>query len=442
MSKFRVFKLFKFKLLNLVFFFIIPLSLYCVIYAHEYFKQVTRLRMATVDLHLPLTNSAQRKNQKLNIDDIGPILQERKRRLHSYCSGKELEKVGNNDDEVLKKHFYHDIKHNFLYCSVEKIGSTFWKRLLQIISGHSKKSSPFEIVNEFDDNAPTFKDASFDYIHAVLQDSLKFVIARDPYSRLFSAFANKFFLVNSRFRKVVGTRIIRTIRVNASKKALKCGHDITFPEIVKYLIVSEKNNWGRDGHFTPLSDHCRPCQIKYDIIAKIESFKKDTLFVLGKLNMTHIPYLMEDMKNLEESSEMDSIAIVSRHLIENILEFRNCVSKAEGFRRAWRNFQFTGVISKDIRYPLTTEEEKTVTNKELRNMFERAFRASGPRDLRSKNRQLVLEEAYSQVPLPDLLALSGLFKTDCGAFGYDCKPDYIFERRGNPKSNLLDVWSA
>ncbi|XP_055956194.1 carbohydrate sulfotransferase 11-like, partial [Patella vulgata] len=117
------------------------------------------------------------------------------------------------------------------------------------------------------------------------------VIARDPFSRLFSGFANKLFEVNPSFWSTVGRIVIRNTRTNASKKSLSFGHDVSFPELVKYVIMSERSGSYRDGHFIPISDHCRPCQIKYDIVAKMETIKEDTMFVLKRLNMTHVDEL-------------------------------------------------------------------------------------------------------------------------------------------------------
>ncbi|KAK6178722.1 hypothetical protein SNE40_011239 [Patella caerulea] len=390
-----------------------------------------------------LTDEQNRVAVNFQTSVVGEILKERRRNLLQFCANKELLKAGNSSEKITRGHFVYDIKHKFVYCAAEKAGSTFWRRLYQIIAGLSNKKSPFDIHSDsaLSGDQKTFRPISFDFIHALLQESVKFVIARDPFSRLFSGFANKLFEVNPSFWATVGRIVIRNTRKNASKESLSFGHDVSFPELVKYVIMSERSGAYRDGHFIPISDHCRPCQIKYDIVAKMETLKEDTMFALQQLNMTHVDELMKTIENLDEVSELDSIINTSQHTLQRLVPSLP-VSKAEGLRRTWRSFQYRGYIGKHIKYPLSKEEEGTIDNKGLTQLFQNAVKSSGSRKSRLANRQLVLQEAYGQIPLEDLLALSDIFKTDCGAFGYNCKPDYIFKPTENVQTNFLDVWSA
>ncbi|KAK6179047.1 hypothetical protein SNE40_011494 [Patella caerulea] len=377
-------------------------------------------------------------NLDFGSSSVGKILEERRKTLMSYCAGKEM--IGKFTETEVKKNLLYDIKHKFIYCAVEKVGTRFWRRLFQIISGVSSASSPYELDNPLLP-LPDLSLISFDYIHYVLKSSTNFIIVRDPYARLFSAYINKLFEINPPYWKFMQPAI-KMFRETPSKTSLECGHDITFPELVKYFIHTEKIGYNRDGHFKPITDHCRPCQIQYDIIAKLETLQVDTFYVLNNLNISNAEQLMNAMKNLGQSSEIDSIKDTSSQLLYLIDSVPQCITRAEGLRRIWRSFQFRGFIGKDVKYSLTRNEESDIETSGIVQMLERAMKISGERKLRLKNRQLVLEEAYSQVPLEDLLELSDIFKNDCGAFGYDCKPVYIFNKTEKPETNFLDIWSA
>jgi hypothetical protein len=130
-----------------------------------------------------------------------------------------------------------------------------------------------------------WKDLGFLKLHSVIQNSDKFMFVRDPYSRILSGYVDKLFCPNEAYQKTsLGAFIVSEIREDASSLSLHCGHDVTFPEFVKYIILSEKRRIYRDRHFTPMYEHCRPCQIPYDFIGKFESFKKDISFLIDVWN--------------------------------------------------------------------------------------------------------------------------------------------------------------
>lgn len=89
---------------------------------------------------------------------------------------------------------------------------------------------------------------------------IKFVFVREPYSRLLSAYVDKLFVPDSYFDKL-GTYIVRAFRANASSESLKFGHDVTFAELVKYVIHAESTGRKRDYHFVPAHAQCNMCEV-------------------------------------------------------------------------------------------------------------------------------------------------------------------------------------
>ena len=106
----------------------------------------------------------------------------------------------------------------------------------------------------------------------------KFVVVRHPLDRLVSAYKDKLAGGNEVFEKGMGTSIIRALRANASESALKNGKGVTFQEYITYLTNVHEN----DQHFENFQDHCHPCVIDYDYIAKLETQERDGKYIINE----------------------------------------------------------------------------------------------------------------------------------------------------------------
>ena len=111
----------------------------------------------------------------------------------------------------------------------------------------------------------------------------KFFFVRHPFERLVSAYQNKLASNNTIFNKMVGKKIIRKYRQNATAISLKKGHDVTFNEFVQF-IVDEWRNGSKtlDAHWRPIVDLCLPCVMQYDFIGKFETLNRDVEYLLRR----------------------------------------------------------------------------------------------------------------------------------------------------------------
>ena len=73
------------------------------------------------------------------------IFQERRNTLLHVCQKNESAYVGLNNENIVRSHFVVDRKHKFVYCSMEKVGSTFWRRLFQVRFKAMKNVDVFRI---------------------------------------------------------------------------------------------------------------------------------------------------------------------------------------------------------------------------------------------------------------------------------------------------------
>lgn len=260
---------------------------------------------------------------------------------------------------------------------------------------------------------------AFDDIHNILGSSRTFIITRDPYTRLYSGYIDKLFSANVAFWNSTGQFITHNFRSKASSKSIACGHDVTFPEFVKYFIFSETFNKKRNGHFTPMYDHCRPCQIKYDTIAKIESFSEDTLSVLKILNMTSLHDTLA--KQFVQDTRDDSFKDQTQILFNSFKHTKRCLSIYENQKRMWTKFKSRGLISKYAIFPFSLAESGSLTPRKYINALQQSVKETKDKATSRRYKYEYLTDAYAEVPKEDLRRLHKILKKDCDVFSYDCE---------------------
>jgi Sulfotransferase family len=62
----------------------------------------------------------------------------------------------------------------------------------------------------------------------------------------------------------------------------------TFPEFVDFLLVESEKEAGLDMHWTPITNFCTPCQVKFDVIAKFETLEEDQRFLIEKVALGNV----------------------------------------------------------------------------------------------------------------------------------------------------------
>lgn len=62
----------------------------------------------------------------------------------------------------------------------------------------------------------------------------------------------------------------------------------TFPEFVDFLLHESKANQYLDMHWTPVTNFCTPCQVKFDVIMKFETLDEDQRYLIEKASLTNL----------------------------------------------------------------------------------------------------------------------------------------------------------
>ena len=110
------------------------------------------------------------------------------------------------------------------------------------------------------------------------------MFVRDPFTRLLSAYIDKFTQYNEYtepFQRNYGRHIISMYRKNPSSQSFQFGHDVAFGEFVRYVIDLHEKHQEFDEHWRPFVDLCSPCDIHWDFVGKMETIEEDSRYVLS-----------------------------------------------------------------------------------------------------------------------------------------------------------------
>ncbi|MGF1489031.1 MAG: sulfotransferase family protein [Prochloraceae cyanobacterium] len=230
--------------------------------------------------------------------------------ISSYYRG--LKQVTNKADRGWEKkncveaEFIIDRKYNFIYCPIAKVASSSMKRMAIELSDLKNKTEilklPKESIHAYVSHTLTLA-ANYSYLEAmeILEDSkyFKFVIVRNPWERLASAYLNKF-VWNRDFQKpdLTPKYIKKVIQDVYNKQGLEPNYQrsITFREFVDYLCDTEDSKL--NGHWCP--QYLYLGKMKYDLIGKVENLSQDFEYIKTKLNLEiDLPWTNKTQKKQE-----------------------------------------------------------------------------------------------------------------------------------------------
>ncbi|KAK3584673.1 hypothetical protein CHS0354_001257 [Potamilus streckersoni] len=365
----------------------------------------------------PVTNATQN-----SFDTMEMRFVERRNHLQQQCQILRQYYHVQNSEMAVKEHLTIDKRHKLVYCAIEKIGCTFWKRIFQILIGFKNVSDPFHIqgIHAYEGYL-TAKGMSFDTLYMLLRTSRKFMFVREPYERLLSGYVDKLFSPNAAYWNFIGKFVVSNFRTNPSPLSSECGHDLTFEEFARYFVYSQLTNERRDAHFVPNFEHCRPCEIDYDYIGKLETFEEDTLFLMHKFNISD----KVQFKDFKSETERDAIVDAADYVFAMRAPIVKCMSFSEALFRCFRKLQIRGILSKNVQYPFPLNVERNININEFKEAMLDLHAISGPSEERLKNRQEAFIEAYSSLPLDLMENIRQAVFIDASLFGYEQFPSII-----------------
>ena len=331
------------------------------------------------------------------------------------------ERVVSNTPSLL--HYIHDDR--TLYCPVEKVGTTFWRRIVYIFSSKNPDYKfPFDVPEEFA-HIRVKREFSRHIKSPLSRTAFSFLFVRNPFSRLLSAYIDKIVAPNPYYWRQFGNLAIKRYRQRGSGSYL-AGHSITFSEFIKLAIDSESTSLYSDPHIKGILSSCNPCLLNYSFIGRMETFKDDALYVLKKLN-TNQDIVKSIEKEWEELSIEAAIKFNIEYCFNSKKEIMNYVTWEHALQRLWLHLQMRGIISKKLKLYHPEKNINTLNAKEFVELAVEANKASNNLELKTQKLE-VQREAFASVHISDLERFVKAFRKDFELFGYDSHPSIIFQR--------------
>ena len=162
-----------------------------------------------------------------------------------------------------------DDKNKIMYCTIPKVGTTTWKRILGKLRGLKENID----IHRWDLWRRLYQYSEKERQKRI-ETYFKFFFVREPLHRLLSAFKNKFIGGDRRVSTIARENIIKSYRPHDFKP--NGSNNVTFAEFIQYFST----NVTRNQHWREYEKLCHPCFINYDFIGHLETLEDDAPIVL------------------------------------------------------------------------------------------------------------------------------------------------------------------
>lgn len=376
---------------------------------------------------LPVTLTL-KVHEDFDNNTIDEIMNQRQQVLNERCTENRV--VGQIRQQTAE-HLQYDNRTNIVQCLVAKVGSTFWGRIFYALN-REQVQNPYDIPLTGERKSGTnFGKYHIRNIVPFLEKSRLFLITRDPFSRVLSAYVDKLFSPNPYYWNSWGTKII-----NKRWPYSGCGHDTTFQEFVDFVSQTISKYRIVDVHFMPLSKQCDPCRIKYDYIGKLETSRLDTFYILEKLGLTDF---IDALKNGTETRAIeDAMYDTALGFVYSIKDIKRCMSLEEAGQRLWRRMQIRGYISFKVPNMLSGVDLEKISIAKLVAIMRTANKESRLKYDLKREKKETLKRAYNRVSVKSIEKLVKVYIDDFQYFGYDNQPKTLLDKTVQYKQDIFD----
>lgn len=199
-------------------------------------------------------------------------------------------------------YIYWSKPNSLIWCKVPKAGSSTWTYNFLKLAGVNSKEHIHKLLR---DHYP--KQSS----NRVMQDTYRFMVVRHPFERILSAYRDKLEDLSrdmeardGYYYTVYGKHIVAEYREKRGNDTLKT-REPTWREFVTYLLDTPVTKF--DEHWMPIWMLCSPCIVRYDVIAKMETFSEDTQYTLTQAGLED-QLIVEWMHRTGTGGSSDTIA--------------------------------------------------------------------------------------------------------------------------------------
>ncbi|XP_046543399.1 carbohydrate sulfotransferase 11-like isoform X2 [Haliotis rubra] len=339
----------------------------------------------------------------------------RRRRLQQLCEGRKGTAWTEN---IL-------VYRNMSYGVVAKAGCTFWIRVFRFLHNDTMGrilDNPFQMTRTEAHGGPRkikMYRLQNEEDRRVVMATTRFMVARNPFTRLFSAYIDKLYLPD--YWSSAGKTIVSRREI-VSSISLRCGHDVSFAEFLEHVVrVGEHNAVSLNGHWRPIEHSCNPCAFKPDIVATQETFSRDSRYILERFGLGHLLHNHSHTDHVQ-----DELTILTDW---NYHPRDECLTRKQLAGRLWKTFQINGYLTPGSEVLLEAEFSETLTRDKLKQLMFRSYRdAMLTKQKSSAQRRSYLRQAYASVPRDILDRVVRLFRNDFLYFDYDSSIDSLLRK--------------
>ncbi|XP_077865075.1 carbohydrate sulfotransferase 11-like [Saccoglossus kowalevskii] len=220
---------------------------------------------------------------------------QRKRKLHVNQICKQYPELMRWNNSIYDNLLVDDT-YKIIYCAVPKVANSNWRRVFLVLRGSFNNVS--EITKSvYKYKYKTLKDYTVRERQIRLQTYTKFMFSRHPFTRILSAYKDKF--EEDPERNYVEKY---TSLVNKANKSENLNRKFSFQNFVTFLLLYIHRF---DNHWNIITSYCSPCNIHYDFIGKYETLNEDVDFILKKINVFSVVQFPSYVPHSTNSSSID-----------------------------------------------------------------------------------------------------------------------------------------
>ncbi|XP_068229133.1 carbohydrate sulfotransferase 11-like [Palaemon carinicauda] len=217
----------------------------------------------------------------INMTTMKDRLIARRQRVLDNC--KEILTLPEQTKPINSKEFLISEKFKLIWCNIFKAASSSWLYNFLLMAGYTDKEmrkTKTPLIDFLRHNV--YKRPSVEELKSFLgrEDFSSFIIVRNPFERLLSAFRDKIESSRQAFYRPLRCYIQKTYGIQG-KRLHNCKP--SFPAFIDYVIEEHRNGKAPDEHWAPYYQFCSPCQTKFDYILRFETLDQDEAFLVNEI---------------------------------------------------------------------------------------------------------------------------------------------------------------
>eukprot|EP00090_Calanus_glacialis_P003307 TRINITY_DN12441_c0_g1_i1.p1 TRINITY_DN12441_c0_g1~~TRINITY_DN12441_c0_g1_i1.p1 ORF type:complete len:331 (-),score=90.24 TRINITY_DN12441_c0_g1_i1:93-1085(-) len=190
-----------------------------------------------------------------------------------------------------------DLKDQLIYCRIAKVASSTWTTNMLRLDSTFNSDLP-ESKRWLKEFGARENEAFRKYPvpkteperRSALVSGTKFLVVRHPLDRLVSSYLDKVADTSKEPNLLKHRDVKNAILANSGKKP-ELGVVPTFPEFIDYVVketsgLSSPRDWKGVMTWKSYFSKCLPCDVKYDVIMKLETHKEDEKWLINTKNLT------------------------------------------------------------------------------------------------------------------------------------------------------------